>query len=375
MGLAKKECRFYYSMSAVGWLMLFMLLLLPSGSVQAQAYLSDFEISSAVDSYTFAPLDSQRSFKQSAPEVWATTFINRASEAVQVDIDWLSQRGDQYQKVLGSRLEAEGDRYIAFRLQPLEGEPLPAGKYRVRFKLNGDEQGTIDFRIMADQVAGPPAIETPVPVTTDKVPATRCIPPQESEAEIVEMVGGAEAQQVFGFGRYTDPENRFSMIVPGSWFPGETGDPNEALFLSQNMENDPVAWFVVDIYNAHLTPKFGAEDTVDQLREMFIAEGGKRGAIEVELDGGETKHLAERVATGQLALYYEPESGQQILQVHHFVVDGEYGFNIQMSVEMDKPVGNISADNTAEMVAYLLSTALDSLWTQQLCEQGKVASQ
>lgn len=325
-----------------------MMMSLMSGSVHAEAYLSDFMVTGAVDSYTFAPKAEQTQFTDDVKEIWASAFLNQAPEGTLVEADWRLLREGQYQKILGSRLEAEGDRYFAARIHPSEGERLPAGEYQVIFKLNGEKQASVDFQISAVSVA--------------KTPPRSCVPPQETDAELIELVGSKEAQEMFNLGRYNDPEGRFSLIVPGAWFPADREDPNEALFLSQNMENDPIAWFVVHVYNAHLTPKFTALDTVNQLRDMLLKEGTNHGAVEVPISDVTTEKLAENVASGSLALTYESAAGEQIAQIHMLMVDGQFGFNIQVTVEDEGELG--------EVAGYLLSVASSSLWTPRLCEAG-----
>ncbi len=357
-------------LAGLGCLLYAVFVMAWSGVAHAEAYLSDFAVASSVDEYTFAPLETQQSFNQNVSEIWATAFVNQAVDGTLVEADWLFLRNGQYQKILGSRMQVEGDRYFAAQIQPMEGEQLPVGKYRVIFKLNGEEQGSVNLQVTQANAVPEPRKMVEMNATVDQPAATVCTPPDESEAEIAEWVGGEENRVYFGFGRYSDPQGRFSMIVPGGWFVAETGDPNEALFLSQNMENDPVAWFVLHVYAAHLTPKFSASDTVNQLREMFVQEGKSHGAEPIDEIGGETEAIARTVATGGLALYYETSSAQKIMQLHQFVVDGEYGFNIQISLEMEKDIGDVSAENTAEMAAYLIAIARASLWTKQLCEHS-----
>ncbi len=203
-----------------------MVMSLMPGSVQAEAYLSDFMVTGAVDSYTFAPKAEQTQFTDDVKEIWASAFLNQAPEGTLVEADWRLLREGQYQKILGSRLEAEGDRYFAARIHPAEGERLPAGEYQIIFKLNGEKQASVDFQISAASVA--------------KTPPRICAPPQETDAELIELVGGKEAQEMFNLGRYNDPEGRFSLIVPGAWFPADRDDPNEALFYPRTWRTIPL---------------------------------------------------------------------------------------------------------------------------------------
>jgi len=320
------------------------------GSVTA-ATLGEMKISADVDMKTMAPKNPKSEFVDSVSNIWATAFLDGAPAGTSVSARWYLINQGQYEKLVENNTNAEGSRYIAFRLQPVKNKKLPTGQYQVDFILNGKKVGSQDFIVVSAN-----------PVSTSGKAQT-CIPTGEDDEKLVVSLAAKQPAikkqlAALKLMRYQDPQNRFSLIVPGGWFQAENTSQNQALYLSQNKADNPVFSFVVSVYNVNLSPKFGAVDTVNQLNKMLLDEGKKHNAKVIQ---NKVEKLSADFAAGNLLMSYNASSGKEFGQLHTIFVDGKYAVDIQLNGE----------DKVMDTALFLYQVASQSIWTEQICELQK----
>jgi hypothetical protein len=343
------------------WLSLVVLLLvLCSPTYAATATLSEMKVSADVDRTTMAPKVLKSEFVDTVADIWATAFLEGAPAGTSVSARWYVINQGEYEKLVENNITAEGSRYIAFRLQPLENKRLPTGDYQVDFVLNGKKVGSQVFMV-ASASAG--ASANPAPPRSG---AQTCTPSDENDEKLVVSLAAKQpAMQkqlaALKLMRYQDPQNRFSLIVPGAWFQAENTTLNQALYLSQNKADNPVFTFVVSVYKVNLSPKFGALDTVNQLSKMLLDEGKRHGVKVIQSETANADQIGPDIAAGSLVLSYNTSSGKEIGQLHTILVDGKNAIDIQLNGE----------EKVMDTALFLYQVASQSLWTKRICEKQK----
>ncbi len=334
------------------WSPLGLLLLVFCSPISVMATtLEDMQISADVDMKTMAPKNPKSKFVDSVANIWATAFLDGAPAGTSVSVRWYVINQGEYEKLVENKIDIEGSRYIAFRLQPVKNKKLPTGEYQVDFILNGKKVGSQVFTVVSAK-----------PVATS-AKGKSCIP---SEAEDEKLVLSLAAKQpaikkelaALKLMRYQDPQNRFSLIVPGGWFQAENASPNQALYLSQNKADNPVFTFIVSVYNVNLSPKFSAMDAVNQLHKMLLDEGKKHSAKIIQ---NKVDQLTTDFAAGNLLMSYNSSSGKEYGQLHTILADRKYAVDIQLNGE----------EKVMDTALFLYQLATQSIRTERICELHK----
>ena len=335
------------------WALSFLLLLVYAPVSAARPTLSNMTISAGVDMATMAPENIKSEFQDTVDDIWATAYLDNAPTGTSVSAKWLLLNQGRGEKLVENRITADGKRYVAFRLQPIEGRKLPAGQYQVDFFLNGDKVSSRKFRVVSStgSISGTAQPCRPTDADDEKLVVSLA----KNRPEIQKQLAALKLM------RYSDPQGRFSLIVPGGWYQVETTNPNQVLFLSQNKMQDPILWFVVSLYNVTLTPKFSANDTLTQLKQMLLDEGKKHGVEVLQNTDTKAEEVFDGMATGNLIMAYATSDGTSIGQAHAILVDGQYAIDIQLSAEED----------VIETGLFLSQVAYHSLMTERLCRAKK----
>ena len=119
----------------------------------AAATLGAFTVTDEVDPDWMSPMGSKSAFDAGTRLIWATVHLSDAPAGTNVTAVVYRKTGPTMERLTNIEQRAEGTRYIAFSLQNDGG--FAPGTYRVRFLLDGEEQGSVNFRVAGGaQAAG-----------------------------------------------------------------------------------------------------------------------------------------------------------------------------------------------------------------------------
>jgi hypothetical protein len=213
-------------------------------SLAGAVTMDQFTVTDKVDPQSMKPIGSKSDFPSTAPEIWVTAYLSNATPGTAVSVEWLFREESQGTIVTLAQkeIQADGTRYVNFRLAPNEGQSFPAGRYRALLKINNEEAGSINFRVSVSNNA---------------------------------VIGEDGAVQYMN---YKDKLGRFTADLPGTWFPAEIADPNMAVLIALNTQDDPLAKIAISVYNADLKEGYTAKDAVMTMRNVLVQESKSANA-------------------------------------------------------------------------------------------------
>ncbi|GEM_PF-5675144 len=331
------------------WVWLLFLLFSQTPAYAASATLTKMGIAAEVDMRTMAPKKLQTHFPDTASEIWATAFLKQAPAGTTVSARWYFLTQGSYIKIEDNKVTTDGSRCIAFRLKPNKGKRLPVGEYHVDFYVNNEKADGREFKVSRAS-------------TTSGEKISPCPPTDAADEKLVVALASKHPEiqkklRRLKLMRYTDSQKRFSLIVPGGWFQPEHKTSGQALFLSENKENNPIAWFSVSVFNVHLSAKFGALDAVRKLRDVLVKEGKAHAAEVVPGKTAGPEKIGSGMARANLFMVYKTPEGKEVAQLHTLLVDGRYAFDIQLNAQ----------EETLKTALFLLKLATRSIRSENLC--------
>lgn len=207
-------------------------------SLAGAVTMDQFTVTDKVDPQSMKPIGSKSDFPPTAPEIWVTAYLSDAAPGTVVSVEWLFQEEaeDSIAALARKEIETDGSRYVNFRLAPNQGQSFPAGRYRALLKINNEEAGSVNFRVSA------------------------------SNGAEMEHAGGVR------YMNYQDKLERFTVDLPGTWFPAEIMDPNMAVLIALNTQDDPLAKISISVYDADLKEGYTAKDAVMTMRNVLVHE-------------------------------------------------------------------------------------------------------
>lgn len=246
----------------------------------AKAGMSQLSVTDKVDTVTMAPVDSKNVFSVDAPEIWATAYLENIPPDSTVGAVWLYYDEKAGAETVLTRVEtkAEGSRYAAFRIMPNARQFFLEGRYQVQFMLNNEKVGSVDFKVTRQILSE----SNPVPQ-----------PPMEVK-----------------YMNYKDKEGRFTVDLPGEWYPAEIPNPNTVVFLSMNMEDKPLVRLSISVFNATLSETYTPKNAVIDLRNKLHSESQQ---IDAALIKDELTEERPDVATWIMWFKY-PSAGGKLVE-------------------------------------------------------------
>lgn len=208
------------------------------GSPASAVTLDQLTTTDKIDDFSMKPVGSTSVFSVSSPEIWATGYLSGAPKGTVVSVEWMfrEEKGDSITTLAQNETQADGSRYIAFRLAPNQGQAFPVGRYQALFKIDRKEAGFVNFQVIA-----------------------------------LNKAAGTETAGV-QFMNYKDKLGRFSIDLPGTWFPAETANPSMAILVGMNMQDEPLAKIAVSVLDANLKEGYTAQDAVMAMRDRLVQE-------------------------------------------------------------------------------------------------------
>lgn len=209
------------------------------------ATMDQFTTTDKIDDFSKKPIGSRNNFSSDSPEIWATAYLSNAQSGTVISVEWLfrENNGDTIITLAQNEIQAEGTRYVNFRLAPNQGQAFPVGLYQALFKINGAEAGFVNFQVTALSIST-----------------------AESTTEIQYM-------------NYKDKMGRFTVDLPGTWFPANIADPNVIIFIALNTQDNPLAKIAISLYDAEIKKDYTAKNAVTTMRNILVQESKGANAI------------------------------------------------------------------------------------------------
>ena len=131
-----------------------------SGISLTTARLSEATMASNIDETTYQPIDKTDTFSTDAPEIFASVKLSDAPEDTEVSAEWIYVSGEmtdlENYTIMTLSDKYEGTQYLFFSVsQPEAG--WPSGNYKVVLSIDGEEQLTIPFTVIAPSIPTKPA--------------------------------------------------------------------------------------------------------------------------------------------------------------------------------------------------------------------------
>lgn len=290
------------------------------GTAKAVTF-SRFTMAKRVNALTREPIDTTNKYPETVNKIWASGYLNDAQTGDNVKAVWEVQdpESGQMYMVNETDIDADGTRYVSFSLTNTADSKFPTARYRVTMYLNDQPCAALYFT-----VGDPAPVKTAAPTTQDTAKQT-------------------------AYMKYNDPKGRFSVELPGGWYPAETEEPT-ALYISQNKEHNPVATIAVTVHPYTPSNMYTNKDAMLDIRAKLVKEGKDMGANleKDELSEGDTP--AQN--TWLLMFTYDGPNGKKVEDRKAIMCPGNKVYVMSFMTEED------TSDNFRDICEHAAQTFL-----------------
>lgn len=234
-----------------------LFLLLSSTATQA-ATLGKFTLSENFSTPQMEPVGQQNTFSPTDTKIYATCWVENATQQDNLRAVWLYHpTGSAPVLMTQTSTPVTGTRQAMFSFVVNKGQRLDYGLYSVKLYLNNNPAAELFFTVQDPPLQQDGVNASEQTQTQDKTTQSPATKPDDNALP--------------AFTAYDDPAGRFSVKLPGTWFPAQVQEPT-AVYISQNKVQNPVQTIAISAYPMKKSGIFNRMDAILSIRDKLLAE-------------------------------------------------------------------------------------------------------